>query len=129
MANISEILITQKQIEIMKTLIMVLTVFFAMGNAVAQTTVAASKKEVQKTMYTCSMHPKVMSEEKGKCPKCGVDLVASKEKTAKTTAKESQTTTAAKSKYVCTMDGSVSDKPGKCPKCGMAMTERKPEKK
>lgn len=110
----------------MKIVFIALTVFFAMGTAVAQTTAVAPKKEVQKTMYTCSMHPKVMSEEKGKCPKCGMDLVVSKQKT---TAKETQTTTVAKSKYVCTMDGSTSDKPGKCPKCGMAMTEKKPEKK
>ena len=113
----------------MKTLIIALTVFFGMGNAMAQTTVPAPKKEVQKTIYTCPMHPKVTSVEKGKCSKCGMGLVVTNEKTAKTTAKETQATTAAKSKYVCTMDGSTSDKSGKCPKCGMAMTERKPEKK
>ncbi|PKB16136.1 heavy metal-binding domain-containing protein [Flavobacterium sp. 5] len=114
----------------MRTIIWVLVFFFAMGNVVAaQTTTTTTKKEVQKTMYTCSMHPKVMSDKKGKCPKCGMDLVESKEKVNKTTVKETKTTTAAKSKYVCTMDGSTSDKPGKCPKCGMAITERKPENK
>jgi len=25
--------------------------------------------------YTCSMHPEVSSNEPGKCPKCGMDLV------------------------------------------------------
>nr|WP_315195552.1 heavy metal-binding domain-containing protein [uncultured Flavobacterium sp.] len=102
----------------MKTLIIALTVFFAMGNAtVAQTTTSAPKKEVQKTIYTCPMHPKEVSDKKGKCSKCGMDLVVNKDK--------AKTTTVAKSKYVCTMDGSTGDKPGKCPKCGMAMTERK----
>jgi transcription initiation factor IIE alpha subunit len=106
----------------MKTVFIALIVFFTMGNVVvAQTTTVTAKKEVQKTMYTCPMHPKVMSDKKGKCPKCGMDLVVSKEKVQKITV--------AKSKYVCTMDDSTSDKPGKCPKCGMAMTERKPEKK
>lgn len=114
----------------MKTLIIALTAFLAMGATVsAQTTATAPKKEVQKIMYTCPMHPKEMSDKKGKCSKCGMDLVASKETTHTTTTKESKTTTAAKSKYVCTMDGSTSDKPGKCPKCGMAMTEKKSEKK
>ncbi|HKO77522.1 MAG TPA: heavy metal-binding domain-containing protein [Flavobacterium sp.] len=114
----------------MKTLIIALIAFFGMGSAVsAQTTATAPKKEVQKTMYTCPMHPKEMSDKKGKCSKCGMDLVASKETAHTTTTKESKATTAVKSKYVCTMDGSTSEKPGKCTKCGMAMTERKSEKK
>jgi len=114
----------------MKTLIIALTVFFAISTAVsAQTTVATPKKEIQKTMYTCPMHPKEMSDKKGKCSKCGMDLVVSKEKAHNTAVKGSQTSTAVKSKYVCTMDGSTADKPGKCPKCGMAMTERKSDKK
>ncbi|HSD07350.1 heavy metal-binding domain-containing protein [Flavobacterium sp.] len=111
----------------MKTLIIALTLFFAMGNAVsAQTTASAPKKEVQKTVYTCPMHPKEVSDKKGKCSKCGMDLVASKEKVKAT--KETQKVVADK-KYICTMDGATSDKPGKCPKCGMALTEKKPEKK
>ncbi len=28
-------------------------------------------------MYTCPMHPEVTSEDKGKCPKCGMDLLVS----------------------------------------------------
>ncbi|REH00251.1 heavy metal-binding domain-containing protein [Flavobacterium aquicola] len=102
----------------MKTVFIILTVFFAMGNIVAQTT-ASPKKEVQKTMYTCPMHPKVISDKKGECSKCGMDLVPVKGKAP----------VAKKSKYFCTMDDSTSEKPGKCPKCGMAMIERKPEKK
>lgn len=27
------------------------------------------------TTYTCSMHPEVVSDKPGKCPKCGMDLV------------------------------------------------------
>ena len=114
----------------MKTLIVTLIVFFAMGmDVLAQTTATAPKKEVQKTIYTCPMHPKEASDKKGKCSKCGMDLVQSKESVHATTPKATQTTTVAKSKYVCTMDGSTSDKPGKCPKCGMALTERKSDKK
>jgi len=117
----------------MKSIIIALTVFFfTIGTAVsAQTTAVAPKKEVQKTMYVCPMHPKEISDKKGKCSKCGMDLVASKETVHKhdAAAKAAPAATVQKSKYVCTMDGSTSDKPGKCPKCGMAMTERKTEKK
>ena len=28
------------------------------------------------TTYTCSMHPEVVSDKPGKCPKCNMDLVA-----------------------------------------------------
>lgn len=114
----------------MKTLIIALIAFFAISGAVsAQTTLTAPKKVVQKTMYTCPMHPKVMSDKKGKCSKCGMDLVAIKENVHNTSVKGSQTTTVTKSKYVCTMDGSTADQPGKCPKCGMTMVERKTDKK
>ena len=30
------------------------------------------------TKYTCTMHPEVMSDMQGKCPKCGMALVAKK---------------------------------------------------
>ncbi|MBF0619399.1 MAG: hypothetical protein HQL19_04465 [Candidatus Omnitrophica bacterium] len=29
-----------------------------------------------KTIYTCPMHPEVVSDVPGKCPKCGMDLEA-----------------------------------------------------
>lgn len=32
-------------------------------------------KSSKKTQYTCSMHPEVVSEQSGKCPKCGMELV------------------------------------------------------
>lgn len=114
----------------MKIVILVLMTFFGLGSVVyAQTTATTPKKEVQKIVYSCPMHPKEISDKKGKCSKCGMDLVASKETVQTTTVKESKTTTVTKSKYVCTMDGATSDKPGKCPKCGMALVERKNDKK
>jgi hypothetical protein len=30
-------------------------------------------------IYTCPMHPEVKSDRPGKCPKCGMDLVAANE--------------------------------------------------
>ena len=34
-------------------------------------------KEAAKT-YTCSMHPEVISDKPGKCPKCGMELIEKK---------------------------------------------------
>ena len=28
--------------------------------------------------YTCSMHPEVISDKPGKCPKCGMELIQKK---------------------------------------------------
>ena len=33
----------------------------------------------QAQLYTCSMHPEVVSDEPGECPECGMDLVAADE--------------------------------------------------
>lgn len=36
------------------------------------------KTRTEKVQYTCSMHPDVISDKPGKCPKCGMDLVVRK---------------------------------------------------
>ena len=72
------------------------------------------KTEVMKT-YSCPMHPEVTSDKPGKCSKCGMDLVKSKEKTKTEVAKT----------YVCPMHADVtSNKPGKCSKCGMDLKKK-----
>lgn len=49
------------------------TVFAAHTNAaVADTT---KKVKPAKVQYTCPMHPEVLSDKPGKCPKCGMTLV------------------------------------------------------
>ena len=35
--------------------------------------------EQQVVKYTCPMHPEVVQNEPGRCPKCGMDLVVKKE--------------------------------------------------
>jgi hypothetical protein len=50
------------------------TVFAAPPTAVADT--AKTKKiKPAKVQYTCTMHPEVLSDKPGKCPKCGMALV------------------------------------------------------
>jgi FtsP/CotA-like multicopper oxidase with cupredoxin domain len=59
------------------------------------------------TVYTCPMHPEVMTNEQGRCPKCGMKLLA---------------TTAAPITYACPMHPEIrSDKPDRCSKCAMKL--------
>jgi hypothetical protein len=42
------------------------------------TTKMKNGKHDMATMYTCPMHPEVVKDKAGKCPKCGMDLVVKK---------------------------------------------------
>ena len=62
------------------------------------------------TVYACPMHPDVTSDQPGRCPKCGMKLLA--------TAKPQVS-------YACPMHPEVtSDQPGRCPQCGMKLLAR-----
>ncbi len=43
-------------------------------NPVSDTT-QTKKVKPAKVQYTCTMHPEVLSDKPGKCPKCGMALV------------------------------------------------------
>lgn len=75
------------------------------------------KKYFEETKYTCPMHPEVVSDKPGKCPKCGMNLESKKI--------ESKVKYFEESEYICSMCPDVkSDKPGKCPKCGMKLEKK-----
>jgi FtsP/CotA-like multicopper oxidase with cupredoxin domain len=69
---------------------------------------AAMPEAAGPTTYACPMHPDVTSTEPGRCPNCGMKLLATQAPTLTT--------------YACPMHPEVvSDQPGHCPKCGMKL--------
>jgi FtsP/CotA-like multicopper oxidase with cupredoxin domain len=69
---------------------------------------AAMPEAAGPVIYACPTHPDVTSAEPGRCPMCGMKLLAS----------QAPTVTA----YACPMHPEVvSDQPGHCPKCGMKL--------
>ena len=69
---------------------------------------AAMPEAAGPVTYACPMHRDVTSAEPGRCPKCGMKLLASQAPTVTT--------------YACPMHPEVvSYQPGHCPKCGMKL--------
>jgi len=99
----------------MKNLVIAISVFLAVNTlATAQTSTKSSNEEVQKTTYSCPMHPKEMGKQGDKCSKCGMALT--KNETPKPT-------------YTCPMHPKEMGKQGdKCSKCGMDLLLKEEEK-
>lgn len=50
-------------------------VFAAHSSAAVSDTTKTTKVTPVRVRYTCTMHPEVLSDKAGKCPKCGMTLV------------------------------------------------------
>jgi hypothetical protein len=90
----------------------ILAIFTTNVSANALNQAPVEKEKTIKVEYTCPMHPEVVSDKPGQCPKCGMDLVKKEVQKVKVI-------------YTCPMHKDVvSDKPGKCPKCGMKLQKK-----
>ena len=75
------------------------------GTSPVSTAPAASS-----TRYTCPMHPEIVRDAPGSCPKCGMTLTPIRDATPRA------------AEYTCPMHPEIrSPQPGSCPKCGMAL--------
>jgi P-type Cu+ transporter len=71
----------------------------------------AQKASDNGAKYTCPMHPEVVSDQPGSCPKCGMTLEPMMPRASE-----------GKTIYTCPMHPEVEqDHPGQCPKCGMTL--------
>jgi transcription initiation factor IIE alpha subunit len=95
----------------MKKIIILAVAFLSVSTYIFAQEKAGKKDTTQHVAYyTCPMHPDVMMDKPGKCPKCGMDL--------NLTTKEQMKTDVTKN-YTCPIHAAVvSHDPGKCPICG-----------
>lgn len=92
----------------------------------AESAVLHAKKHLD-AHYVCPMHPKIVKNEAGSCPICGMDLV--KKESPKESAVEHTKKHLTKN-YVCPMHPQiVKNETGSCPLCGMNLVEKKVEQK
>lgn len=83
--------------------------------AMSKPSVQSKKHEpVTGNKYSCPMHPEVVQDGPGTCPKCGMALESM-----------APTVPSTRTEYTCPMHPEViQDAPGSCPKCGMALETR-----
>ncbi len=77
---------------------------------VAEMDLGGPKVGADGAVFTCPMHAEILATWPGKCPKCGMKLLAA------------PTDTVAPTAYACPMHADVTATwPGECPKCGMTL--------
>ncbi|WP_295390195.1 heavy metal-binding domain-containing protein [uncultured Thiodictyon sp.] len=106
--------------------------------APAQMTMEHAKPQEHSATYLCPMHPQVVSSQPGRCPICGMDLVAKQadaapmqESAMPEHAGEAMEPTKGHQHavtYSCPMHPQVvSSQPGRCPICGMDLVAKQAE--
>ena len=89
------------------------------------TSTSDSGESAQVQLWTCGMHPNVITEEAGQCPICGMNLTPVKNTAeAETQAMDEQAEDEAQVQlWTCGMHPNViTEEPGQCPICGMNLT-------
>ncbi len=75
--------------------------------------------------FVCPMHPEIVSDTAGMCPKCGMSLIKENKKSFQSHMHDGMAKNSDIKKsilYTCPMDPDiVTDAPGNCPKCGMKL--------
>ena len=98
----------------MRNILVLASLLLMTSSAVfAQTKAGKVDTAQHEQFYTCSMHPDVVSNQPGKCPKCGMQLSLSSKEQMKARVTKN---------YNCPVHLSVtSHNPGQCPQCGRKM--------
>jgi len=113
---------------------------WALVGLMAVTAVAAWTWHVSTTMpgaavagaqFICPMHPQILTDRKGECPICGMDLVpagAAKPPAASAATAGGPPGAAGAAEYTCPMHPAfvTSDPKARCPDCGMKLVARAP---
>lgn len=88
-----------------------------------------NKKNNQEVRYTCPMpQDSVFSNEPGKCPKCGMDLIMVEPRHSNKVIEPGTGVIGKTGRYTCPMHPQVlADSAGICPVCGMQLEKVKPE--
>jgi ribosomal protein S27AE len=96
-----------------KLLIIMLVLITASTGAFAQNKAGKVDKTAHTKLYSCTMHPDVVSHKPGTCPKCGMHLTLSSKEALKSDVTKN---------YTCPIHTDVvKHDAGNCPKCGRTL--------
>jgi Cu(I)/Ag(I) efflux system membrane fusion protein len=92
-------------------------------SATSSLTSESSAKAIEAVEYTCPMHPEIQQDAPGKCPICGMKLVAL-ETSPTPSRKNLEPAPSTDERYICPMMCTEpSSEPGKCPVCAMELVK------
>jgi len=104
-----------------KILFVAIALLITVTGVFAQAKVDRKGSKSAEVAYTCPMHPEVLLDKPGKCPKCGMELVSC----PKRPEIDRRGSKSASLVYYCPKHPNMkSDKPGKCPMCGATLVTK-----